>query len=157
MLVSLVARSLSIPTVDGVHTAVELSPERITAKSIVRLPTSPDGSQSRSSMPNWPVELSSSFHMPLVSQSHYPCSSRPTGLVKNLQRSLSKLSARTLTCDQVSLSRSLILRSQSISRPQRTVISPTRTSHGRSQRPSSYKSHFYPLLKRRCLISRLYI
>jgi hypothetical protein len=48
MLVSLAARSSLTPTVAGVLTAVELSPERITPRLTVRPPTSPAGSPSRS-------------------------------------------------------------------------------------------------------------
>ena len=135
--VLLAVRSLLTPTVAGVHTVVVPSQARTTPRSTVPLPTSVAGSPSLWSRQASPVVRLSSSHTPLVSPSQLPSLSRPTVPLTSLPMSSLRLSRRTLTCVQVSLSRSSTSSSQSTAPPPRTVTSPTRTSPGRSQRRSS--------------------
>ena len=139
MPVSLAERSLSTHTVGGVRTVVALSLERISPRSIDQPHTLLDGLPSHWSMLNSPDEHSSNSHTPLVLRSLSPSSL--TAMVPRISppTSLSRSSTRTLIYDQVSLSRSSTLQSQSTSKLLKTVTSPTRTSAGRSPRPSNSK------------------
>jgi len=139
MLVSLAERSLLTHTVDGVLTVVVLSPERISPR-LTDLPhTLPVGLLSPWSTLSSPAVHSSNYHTPLVSRSHSPSTLIPTVPPIRPLPSSSRSSTRTSISAQVSLSRSSTWLVQSTSKLLRTVTSPTRTSAGRSQRPSLSK------------------
>lgn len=115
------------------------SPERITPRSTVLLPTLLGGLPSLLFTPSSLAVLWFSSRTPLVSLSLFPSSLRPTALQKRAPTSLSRSFGTTSTSALVSLSRSWILLNPSTSRLLRTVTSPTRISPGRSPRPSSSK------------------